>query len=128
MRDTLTPNEWTVMNALWARSPLTLSEAIAEIGDKAQWSYKTYQSYMLVLERKGFVSSEKRGRDKFYSPAVSKAQCVEQEKRSLLGKLQNDAVKLLIAGMVTDGDLNADDCRALQALLDGLLQKEDGHA
>lgn len=72
------------MNALWEKSPLTLSEAIRAIGGKADWSYKTYPSYMLVLERKGFVRAEKRGRDKFYEPAVSKQSCVEQEKRDYL--------------------------------------------
>lgn len=124
MKDTLTPNEWIVMNALWEKHPATLSEAIAAIGARANWNYKTYQSYMLVLERKGFVSAEKRGRDKFYSPAVSKESCVEQEKRSLLGKLESDSVRMLIAGMVQDGDLGADGYKELSEMLEALLKKE----
>ena len=125
MKDTLTPNEWIVMNALWEKHPATLSEAIAAIGTRANWNYKTYQSYMLVLERKGFVSAEKRGRDKFYSPAVSKESCVEQEKRNLLGKLESDSVRMLIAGMVQDGDLGADGYKELSDMLEALLKKEE---
>ena len=124
MKDTLTPNEWIVMNALWEKHPATLSEAIAAIGSHADWNYKTYQSYMLVLERKGLVTAEKRGRDKFYSPAVSKQSCVEQEKRSLLSKLEGDSVRMLIAGMVEDGDLGQEGYQELSDMLDALLKKE----
>ena len=71
MKDTLNPNEWIVMEALWAKSPATLGETIDRIGSRASWNYKTYQSYMNVLEKKGYISSEKRGRDKFYSTRAS---------------------------------------------------------
>ena len=53
MKTNLNPNEWIVMNALWEHSPRTLSETIEAIGDKADWNYKTYQSYMVLLEKKG---------------------------------------------------------------------------
>ena len=125
MKDTLTPNEWIVMNALWEKSPLSLSEVIQRIGGRADWNYKTYQSYILILEKKGMISAEKRGRDKLYSPAVSKAECVETEKKSLLGKLERDAVGMLIAGMVQDSDLSATSYRELKDLLDELIRQEE---
>lgn len=125
MKDTLTPNEWIVMNALWEKNPLTLSEVIQRIGERADWNYKTYQSYILILEKKGMIYSEKRGRDKLYSPAVSKAECVDSEKKSLLGKLERDAVGMLIAGMVQDSDLSATSYRELKQLLDELIRQEE---
>ena len=125
MKDTLTPNEWIVMNALWEKSPLSLSEVIQRIGGRADWNYKTYQSYILILEKKGMISAEKRGRDKLYSPAISKAECVETEKKSLLGKLERDAVGMLIAGMVQDSDLSATSYRELKNLLDELIRQEE---
>ena len=125
MKDTLTPNEWIVMNALWETSPLSLSEVIQRIGGRADWNYKTYQSYILILEKKGMISAEKRGRDKLYSPAVSKAECVDSEKKSLLGKLERDAVGMLIAGMVQDSDLSATSYRELKNLLDELIRQEE---
>ncbi len=124
MKDTLNPNEWIVMNALWEKHPATLSEVISAIGDKVDWSYKTYQSYLLLLEKKGFLSAEKQGRDKYYRPAVTRVSCVEQEKDSLLGKMEKDSLKLLIAGMVRGSDLDAASYREIQALLDELLKGE----
>ena len=52
MKDTLNPNEWIVMEALWAKSPATLGETIDRIGSRASWNYKTYQSYMTSWKRK----------------------------------------------------------------------------
>lgn len=127
MKSPLNPNEWIVMNALWQRSPLTLSEAIAAIGDKASWNYKTYQSYMGVLEKKGYVGSEKRGRDKFYYPIVSKQSCIEQESRSILEKMQADSVAMLVANMVQEGNLGTEEYRELMAMLEQLLAKEEAN-
>lgn len=124
MKDTLNPNEWIVMNALWEHSPATLSEVIATIGERADWNYKTYQSYLLVLEKKGFIAAEKRGRDKFYAPIVSRECCVEQEKNSLFAKMEASSIKLLIASMVRESDLDAQTCRTLSVMLDDLLKKE----
>jgi len=126
MKTNLNPNEWIVMNALWEHSPRTLSETIEAIGDKADWNYKTYQSYMVLLAKKGYVTSEKRGRDKFYAPAVTREACVEEESRSLLKKLESDSVKLLVASMVREGDLSAADRMELLGLLETLIEKEDG--
>ena len=124
MPESLTPKEWLVMNALWEKHPVTLSEAIAQIGDKAGWGYKTYQSYMGVLEKKGYVRAEKRGRDKFYEPAVSREECVRRESESLFDKLEGASVKLLLASMVQQSDLSAADYAELKAMLEEQLGKE----
>ncbi len=48
MKEALTPAEWIVMNALWEQSPMTLSETIAQIGNRAKWSYKTFSAYLAI--------------------------------------------------------------------------------
>ena len=124
MKDTLNPNEWIVMEALWAKSPATLGEAIDRIGSRASWNYKTYQSYMNVLEKKGYISSEKRGRDKFYSPAISREECITRESRAVLSKMQSDSVGLMITSMVREGDLSRSDRLELMNMLEKMLKEE----
>ena len=124
MKDTLNPNEWIVMEALWAKSPATLGETIDRIGRRASWNYKTYQSYMNVLEKKGYISSEKRGRDKFYSPAISRAECIARESRAVLSKMQSDSVGLMITSMVREGDLSRSDRLELMNMLEKMLKEE----
>lgn len=124
MKDTLNPNEWIVMEALWAKSPATLGETIDRIGSRASWNYKTYQSYMKVLEKKGYISSEKRGRDKFYSPAISREECIARESRAVLSKMQSDSVGLMITSMVREGDLSRSDRLELMNMLEKMLKEE----
>lgn len=121
MKDTLNPNEWIVMEALWGKSPATLGETIDRIGSRASWNYKTYQSYMNVLEKKGYISSEKRGRDKFYSPAISREECIARESRAVLSKMQSDSVGLMITSMVREGDLSRSDRLELMNMLEKML-------
>ena len=124
MKDTLNPNEWIVMEALWGKSPATLGETIDRIGSRASWNYKTYQSYMNVLEKKGYISSEKRGRDKFYSPAISREEYIARESRAVLSKMQSDSVGLMITSMVREGDLSRSDRLELMNMLEKMLKEE----
>ena len=124
MKDTLNPNEWIVMEALWAKSPATLGETIDRLGSRASWNYKIYQSYMNVLDKKGYISSEKRGRDKFYSPAISREECIARESRAVLSKMQSDSVGLMITSMVREGDLSRSDRLELMNMLEKMLKEE----
>ena len=75
MKNKLTPNEWIMMEALWTQNPATLGETIDRVRNKVNWGYKTFSAYMNILEKKGYVSAVKRGRDKFYSPAATREEC-----------------------------------------------------
>lgn len=124
MKDTLTPNEWIMMEALWAESPATLGEAIERIGNRVNWGYKTFQSYMNILEKKGYVSAIKRGRDKFYSPVMSREECTERESRALLGRMESRSIGLMVTSMVREGELSKGDRLELLEVLERMLKEE----
>ncbi len=124
MNETLTPAEWIVMHALWEKSPMTLSETIAQIGDRANWNYKTFSAYMAILEKKGFLSADKRGRDKFYYPIVTKQECIDRESRSVVNKIEAGSVKLMVTSMVRAGNLPAEERRELLSMLEKMLNEE----
>ena len=70
------------------------------------------------------ISSEKRGRDKFYSPAISRAECIARESRAVLSKMQSDSVGLMITSMVREGDLSRSDRLELMNMLEKMLKEE----
>lgn len=124
MNETLTPAEWIVMHALWEESPMTLSETIARIGDRASWNYKTFAAYLAILEKKGFISANKRGRDKFYYPIVTKQECIDRESKSVVNKIEAGSVKLMVTSMVREGNLPAEERRELLNMLEKMLNEE----
>ena len=74
--------------------------------------------------KKGYISSEKRGRDKFYSPAISREECIARESRAVLSKMQSDSVGLMITSMVREGDLSRSDRLELMNMLEKMLKEE----
>ena len=102
----LTASEWIVMDTLWGKEPQVLAEIIDAIGDKVDWNYQTYASYLNVLCEKGFVGFMKRGRTKFYYALVEKDACIEAESKSILQKLSKESAEKLLLCMIRDTQLS----------------------
>ena len=117
---TLTALEWIVMDTLWGKEPQVLSEIIEAIGDKVNWNYQTYASYLNVLCEKGFAGFKKRGRNKFYFPLVEKDACIEAESKSILKKFSQESTEKLLLCMVRDTQLSEDGQEKLKALIEEL--------
>ena len=117
---TLTALEWIVMDTLWGKEPQVLSEIIETIGDKVNWNYQTYASYLNVLCEKGFAGFKKRGRNKFYFPLVEKDACIEAESRSILQKFSQESTEKLLLCMIRDTQLSEDGQEKLKALIEEL--------
>lgn len=124
-KKTLTTAEWAVMSALWGKEPQVLSEVIASMGDRMDWSYTTYSAYLRRLCDKGFVGFEARGRDKFYYALSGMDECIEAESDHLLDKLRGNAAKKLLVCMIQDSKLTEDDQEELKNLIDELSEGGD---
>lgn len=124
-KNTLTTPEWIVMSALWGREPLVLGEIIETIGDRVDWSYTTYASYMKILSDKGFVGFTTRGRMKFYYAAVDKETCIASEGESILEKLGGSDVEELMLCMIKKTGLSKEGQERMKALIDSLSGKGD---
>ena len=124
-KDTLTTPEWIVMSALWGREPQVLGEIIETIGDRVDWSYTTYASYMKILSDKGFVGFTTRGRMKFYYAAVDKETCIASEGESILEKLGGSDAEELMLCMIKKTELSKEGQERMKALIDSLSGKGD---
>lgn len=118
MKNTLTPNEWIMMEALWTQNPATLGETIDRVRNKVNWGYKTFSAYMNILEKKGYVSAVKRGRDKFYSPAATREECIARESRAILGRMESRSLSLMVISIVWEGNLSEADRKELMEILE----------
>jgi BlaI family penicillinase repressor len=108
------------MDTLWGKEPQVLSEIIEAIGDKVNWNYQTYASYLNVLCEKGFAGFKKRGRNKFYFPLVEKDACIEAESKSILKKFSQEGTEKLLLCMIRDTQLSEAGQEKLKALIDEL--------
>lgn len=66
--------EFEVMNAVWSgEAPVTTSFLMEAIGNDKGWKAPTLISFLVRLEGRGFVSSEKKGKERYYTPIADKA-------------------------------------------------------
>ena len=116
----LTKPEWAVMSALWQKSPQTMSGIIRTMGDKMDWKYNTYATYVKRLCNKGLIGFDVLGRDNFYYPNVPEDQCIMAESKNILEKLSDASAKALLVCMIKDSKLSVSDCDELSELLEKL--------
>lgn len=120
----ITDAESRVMDVLWQSSPLGADEVVAALTDSTGWQDKTVRTLLNRLLRKGALKHQQDGRRYLYSPAVSRADYLNQESRSLVDRLFNGRVAPLVAHFREQEELSADDVAELRRLLDEI-ERED---
>lgn len=108
--------ELDVMGVLWELE----SGTVAEVRDAlpADLAYTTVLTILRNLEEKGFVSREAEGRAHRYFPRVARVTARRTALARLIDKLFHGSPERLIAHMVEDRTLTADDLRRLRRQID----------
>ncbi len=109
--------EWEVMKVLWERAPQSANEIVEALAAR-QWSPATVRTLITRLVQKGALSFEKAGREYLYLPVVTREEGIRQERRSFLRRVYDGAVEPMLAGLLDEEDLSAEELEALHRLLD----------
>jgi BlaI family penicillinase repressor len=130
MKEVLSRHEWILMEALWHRSPLFLSEIMEATKPAVDWNSSSYSTYLKRMTDKGFVTYKTISGYRCYSPLLAREDCIETETSYILSKMTEDSRRLLVASMIEKSGLSEKDRAELQALIARLnaeAKKEDGH-
>ena len=111
--------EWEVMNVVWDDHPVGAADVVDRLSDQKDLSDKTVKTLLGRLVRKGALGFEVEGRRYLYRPKVSRERCVREESRSFVERVFGGKTSPLLAHMVREADLTADEIAELRRLLDG---------
>ena len=114
----LSASEWNVLNCLWADSPRTVMQLVAELERSVGWAKSTTITTLRRMEEKGLVRAEQSGRGKSYTPAVEREQAATAETRSFLDRVYQGSVGLMMSAMAKRQELSAVEVAELPAILD----------
>jgi BlaI family penicillinase repressor len=67
-----TPAEMRLLQVLWDREEATVDDVVNAHPQKERPNYKTTQTLLRIMEQKGFIAHESRGRVFVFRPRVSK--------------------------------------------------------
>lgn len=108
--------EHAVMEALWARAPLSATEVADEVADRG-WSLPTVKTLLSRLVAKQAVRTEPDGKRFLYSPAIARAHYVGGELRRLVERLFGGSAAGLFAHLAEAEALSPTDLDQIEALL-----------
>jgi len=114
----ISPAEWTIMQALWRSGPLSATEVYEEVSKQCAWHPKTVRTLLGRLVRKNAVRREKRGGVYRFAAVVTEETCLREEGRAFLGRCFGGRLSPMLADFLEYVDLSAEDVEALRAKLD----------
>ena len=118
---TFTERELDVMSVLWREGSGTVAEVREEMADHP--GYTTVLKMLQILEEKGAVRHEEEGRAYRYFPVVEPAEAGSHALDRVLEKIFLGSAELLLARLVSDRELSAEELDRMRRLLD---EAEDG--
>jgi predicted transcriptional regulator len=107
--------ELDVMQYLWTHGSGTVSEV--RDGLAARLAYTTVLTILRNLEAKGFVDHVTEGKAHRYAPKVARRAARRSALAKILDKLFHGSPEQLVAQLVEDEELSAEDMKRLRALL-----------
>jgi BlaI family penicillinase repressor len=117
MKDMLTKQEWVLMEALWQRNPMFLSEIMETTATSVDWNRSSYLTYMKRMADKGLIGYKTVRGSRCYCPLVGRGDCIESESNYILSKLTEDSTRLLLVSMIQKSGLTEKDRDELKALI-----------
>jgi BlaI family penicillinase repressor len=121
----ITNAEWIIMEALWEKSPQSLSDIIESIKEKVGWSYKTYDAFMRRLLNKKAVDFKMEHGIRQYSPLVSKQELVNHETKSFVDRIYNGSTENLMAHFLNQKQITKEEKKRLLNLLEQDIKEGD---
>lgn len=126
MKKHITDAEMKIMKVIWgSKSPLT-SKIIMEKVSQTEWKLTTVVTFLGKLIDKGFVLSEKVGRQHayLYSSLVSEEDYKLMQTQNFVSNIHKGSYKSLINTLVKDDKLTSDDLEELHQFIKGRKWKE----
>lgn len=111
-----TERELDVMTVLWEVGSGTVSDVRERLDDDL--AYTTVLTILRTLEEKGYVRHEAEGRAYRYHPRVERDRAQSSALRRLTRNLFAGSTEMLLTHLVSDRDLDEEELRRLQRLLE----------
>ena len=102
--------EFDSMKVVWANEPPITTNLIMErLGTQRGWKAQTVISLMLRLVERGFLSTDKRGKERIYFPLVGRDDYLRFETSSFMRQYHDNSLLDLVSTLYDDKALSDDD-------------------
>ena len=103
---------------------MSTNDVMRVVSKEKNWNISTLLTLLSRLIDRGFLSSEKRGRERIYYPQVDRAEYMEYETKNFLKKLHKNSFMSLVNTLYDNNDLSEQD---IDELSNWLEEKKTNH-
>lgn len=122
-RTDLSEAELLVLKELWDSGATTVRDLNARLGARGQdWAYTTVLTFLMRLEAKGYVASEKTGVANVFRPLVSRESLLRRKIAGLADDLCDGTATPLVRALVQGRRFSSEEIDQFRRLLDELEQ------
>lgn len=108
----LPESEFDIMKIVWANEPpITTNIVMEQLGNEREWKAQTVISLMLRLVERGFLRTEKRGKERIYFPLVGREDYLKFETGNFMKQYHESSFLNLVNTLyddeaLTDADID----------------------
>ncbi len=102
--------EFDIMKVIWANEPpVTTTMIMEQLGKEKEWKIQTVVSLMLRLVERGFLRSEKHGKERSYFPLINREEYLKFETGNFMKQYHDSSLFNLINTLYDDKALTDED-------------------
>jgi predicted transcriptional regulator len=113
----LTKLELQIMQVIWKQGASNVTEV--QEGLEQSLAYTTVQTMLNILQRKGKLKRELKGRAFVYSAAVTEAKALREAVRDLVDRMFGGSSEELVMSLIRSRQIDADSIARMSSKLDG---------
>ncbi|MFK8137871.1 MAG: BlaI/MecI/CopY family transcriptional regulator [Bdellovibrionales bacterium] len=123
----LTDTEQLIMNELWKLNSANVKDLLVplELATGKNYAYTSISTLIRLLEKKGFVRSEKQGRGHIYFPCVSKENHQLKTTNTFIEQVFDGKSNHLIRHLISSDNLNKTELEELKSWVDSQVVNND---
>src|SRR5882757_10558378 len=112
-----TPAEMRLLQVLWDREEGTVDDVVNAHPEKERPNYKTTQTVLRIMEQKGFIAHESRGRVFVFRPLVSKKVIDQISVQALVSRNFHGSAAGLLVNLLESSSIKKKELDELESLM-----------
>jgi len=114
----LPDTEFELMRIIWRQEPpITTARIIQELGDSVNWKPQTVLTMLVRLIEKGFLSSERVGKERNYTPIIAESEYMSVETGEFMFRYRGNSIGSLVKTLYDGKDLTEEELAELKKWL-----------
>jgi len=117
--------EIEIMKVIWNNETPISTKKIKEILDKGkEWNLSAIQTLLSRLVKRGFLSTEKNGKNRYYNFKISEEEYLAMENKSFLKKLNDNSLKKFVLSLYNSNGVTEKELIEIKEFIEEKVKEE----